>query len=231
MDKNIYKMEGINNNGILSFIAQNDLKGDNLKFSKLYDKISPFYYNGQKIFYKIKFGGERNFRNDFLKYIIVNDNNVVLETSVGTADNFYYMNKNAKYYGVDISMGMLKRAIKHCIKWKINANLNCCEAEDLPYNDNIFDVVYSCGGFNFYNDRQKAVNEMIRVSKPGKRIFIIDETEKTVKEIYKNVPGKELYDSQKANIPLEYIPKDMENIDWKIVCKGYMYILSFDKPK
>jgi hypothetical protein len=70
---------------------------------------------------------------------------------------------------------------------------------------------------------------MIRVIKPGKRIFIIDETEKTVKEIYKNVPGKELYDKTKASIPMEYIPNEMKNIDSKIVCNGYMYIVSFDK--
>jgi ubiquinone/menaquinone biosynthesis C-methylase UbiE len=166
METNIYKTEGKKINGILTFIDQSDLEGDNLKFSKLYNKISPFYYISQKVFYGIKFGGEFKFRNDFLQYIKVNDNDLVLETSVGTGDNFYYMNKNAQYYGADISMGMLKMALKHTKKWKIDAELNCCEAEDLPYEDNVFDVVYSCGGFNFYNDKQKAVNEMIRVSKP-----------------------------------------------------------------
>jgi ubiquinone/menaquinone biosynthesis C-methylase UbiE len=230
METNIYKTEGKKINGILTFIDQRDLEGDNLKFSKLYNKISPFYYISQKIFYWIKFGGEFKFRNDFLQYIKVNDNDLVLETSVGTGDNFYYMNKNAEYYGADISMGMLKMALKHTKKWKINAELSCCEAEKLPYEESVFDVVYSCGGFNFYNDRQKAVNEMIRVSKPGKKIFIIDETEKTVKEIYKSVPGKELYDKEKASVPIEFIPKGMKDVDWKIVCKGYMYILSFTNP-
>jgi ubiquinone/menaquinone biosynthesis C-methylase UbiE len=230
MNANIYKTNGININGIITFIKNDELEGDNLKFSKLYDKISPFYYLGQIIFSKIKFGGEYNFRNDFLKYIHIKDGDIVLETSVGTADNFRYLNKNAKYYGVDISMGMLKRGLKHIKKWKINGELNCCEAENLPYNDDVFDVVYSCGGFNFYNNKKMAINEMIRVSKPGKKIFIIDETEKTVREIYKNVPGKELYDKTKTNIPLEFIPGEMKNIDWKIVCNGYMYIVSFDKP-
>ena len=229
MDTNIYKIIGKQVNGIYTFIEENKLEGDNQKFLKLYNKISPFYNFSQRIFCKIKFGGEYNFRNDFLQYITINDNDMVLETSVGTADNFRFLNKNAKYFGADISIGMLRMALKHIKKWKINAEFNCCEAENLPYNDNIFDVVYSCGGFNFYNDKQKAVNEMIRVSKPGRKIFIIDETEKTVKEIYKNIPGKELYDKSKANIPLEYIPKGMKSIDWKIVCKGYMYIISFEK--
>ena len=115
------------------------------------------------------------------------------------------------------------------MKWKMDAEFNCCKAEDLPYNDNVFDVVYSCGGFTYYNDKQKAINEMIRVSKPGKKIFLIDGTDKIVKEIYKNSSEKELYDRIKTTIPLEYIPKEMKSIEWKIVCKGYTYIISFDK--
>jgi ubiquinone/menaquinone biosynthesis C-methylase UbiE len=230
MDASIYRLDGRETGGIRVFIDQNDREGDNLKFSKLYNKISPLYNFSQRIFYKMKFGGEKNFRDEFLKFIHIHDNDIVLETSVGTADNLRFLNKNARYYGADISAGMLKMAFKHTQKWGIRAELNCCEAENLPYKDNVFDVVYSCGGFNFYNDKQKAVNEMIRVSKPGKKIFIIDETEKTVQEIYKNIPGKELYAKEKTGIPLEFIPEGMKNIQWKIVCKGYMYILSFDKP-
>jgi len=71
---------------------------------------------------------------------------------------------------------------------------------------------------------------MIRVAKTGSKIFIIDETEKTVKNIYKNVPGKELYNAEKANMPIEFIPKNMIDIKSEIACKGYMYIVSFIKP-
>jgi len=230
MELNVYKSNGKNIDGIIVFMDIDNLSGENKKFSKLYNKIAPFYHISQKIFFKIKFGGENNFRTDFLKHIIVKDNDLVLETSVGTADNFYYMNKNAKYYGVDISIEMLKRAKKHSQKWKINSELVCCESENLPFIDDIFNVVYSCGGFNYYNDKQKAISEMIRVAKSGSKIFIIDETEKTIKNIYKNVPGKELYNIEKANMPLELIPKEMENIKGEIICRGYMYIVSFDKP-
>ena len=229
MNTNPYKIDGKNINGIYSFINNMELEGDNLKSSKLYNNFSLFYIIWEKIFFKIKFGGESNFRNDFLKYININDNDIVLETSIGMAENFYFLNKNAKYYGADISIGMLKTAFKNIKRWKINAELNCCEAENLPYNDNSFDVVYSCGGFKLYNNKQKAVNEMIRVSKPGRKIFIIDGTEKIVRETYKNISGNEPYNHLMAKIPLEFIPKEMKNIEWKIVCNGYMYILSFDK--
>jgi len=227
----IFKQGGETVNNITSFIKKDELQGDNRKFAKLYDRIAPLYHIGLKIFCYFKLnGGEREFRNDFLRYIKIEQDNTVLETSVGTADNFYYTNKNAKYYGVDISYGMLKKAVAHCKKWSINATFVHCEAEELPFNDNVFDVVYSCGGFNFFNDKESALAEMIRVAKSGTKIFIIDETEKTVREVYKNIPGKELYDASKTNAPLDLIPKDMKNVDVKIVCKGHMYILSFEKP-
>ena len=229
MENNIYKNNGKVINGINVFLDFSELDGNNKKFSKLYNNIAPFYNISQKIFYKIKFNGERNFRKEFLSKINIKDDDIVLETSVGTADNFYFLNKNAKYVGVDISMEMLKMASKHSKKWKINSELVCCEAEKLPFNDNVFDVVYSCGGFNYYNDKEKAISEMIRVAKNGSKIFIIDETGKTVKNIYKNVPGKKLYDMENAVMPLQLIPKTAKDIKGEIICKGYMYIVSFIK--
>ena len=124
MDKNIYIVNGKNVNGIFTFIEEDEIVGENQKFLKLYNKISPFYNISQRLFYKLKFGGEKHFRNEFLKYIKINDNDLVLETSVGTADNFRFLNKKAKYFGADISTGMLKMALKHIKKWKINAEFN-----------------------------------------------------------------------------------------------------------
>ena len=230
MHETIFKQSGETINGIVTFIQKDELHGDNQKFAKLYDRIAPLYNISQKIFYKLMFNGEQKFRNDFLQLINIKQNDTVLETSVGTADNFFYTNKSAKYYGVDISYGMLKKAVRHCKKWNVDATFVCCEAEQLPFSSNVFDVVYSCGGFNFYNDKAKALMEMIRVAKPGTKIFIVDETEKTVREIYKNVPGKGLYDVSKTKAPLDLIPKEMNNVDVKVICKGYMYILSFEKP-
>ncbi|MGC3979367.1 MAG: methyltransferase domain-containing protein [Paludibacteraceae bacterium] len=63
-----------------------------------------------------------------------------------------------------------------------------CEAESLPFEDASFDVVFHCGELNYYNDKQKAITEMIRVTKPGTKILIVDETDKLVKENYQKNP-------------------------------------------
>ena len=49
------------------------------------------------------------------------------------------------------------------------------EAEDLPFRDREFDAVLSNGGFNHFDDPEKALREMVRVAKPGAPIVIADE--------------------------------------------------------
>ena len=78
--------------------------------------------------------------------------------------------------GADLSLGMLARC---CNVWRKKAaglDLVHCNAEDLPFADNMFDVVFHVGGINFFSDKQKAITEMLRIAKPGTKIMIADET-------------------------------------------------------
>jgi ubiquinone/menaquinone biosynthesis C-methylase UbiE len=218
--------------GIYSFIDEKELTGYNLKYNTLYNRIAWAYHLSQRCFFRLKFGGEKKFREPFLSELNIKSSDKVLETATGTGDNFRFLNKNAAYFGLDLSMGMLKQAKKHCKKWNIPTTLIHCEAEDLPFEDNYFDVVFHCGGINFFNDKQKAINEMIRVAKPGTKLLIVDETDKLVKENYqKNIFIKNDYqEAEKAIIPIDLIPTNMIDIKTTIVCKGLMYKLTFTKP-
>lgn len=156
----------------------------------------------------------------------------LLETSVGAGDNFRYMPKNVTLYGLDLSFGMLKQAMKNTKKWKQQAYLFQGNAEALPFKDNCFDVVFHVGGINFFNNKQAAITEMIRVAKSGTKIVIVDETEKLIESTYKKTPiTKGYYQTGKQiGAPLEFFPDDMRDISCKEICKGLMYCLTFRKP-
>lgn len=79
---------------------------------------------------------------------------------------------------------MLEKCQKSCAK-KTNLQLFHACAEDLPFADNSFDIVYHIGGINFFNDKAKAMQEMLRVAKPGTKILIADETADYVDQQYK----------------------------------------------
>ena len=75
--------------------------------------------------------------------------------------------------GVDLSLKRLK-IISKLYKGKLDLSLVECCVQDLPFLDNIFDMVVNIGSFNNYQDRTKAIKEMQRVAKEGSSILIAD---------------------------------------------------------
>jgi len=89
----------------------------------------------------------------------------LLEVSVGTAANIPHLRSDSEVFGLDISWGMLKRCQKRLAKWKRTAELFQGEAERLPLHEGIFDVAFHVSGINFFNDKARAIAEMICVAR------------------------------------------------------------------
>lgn len=222
----------IDENDIIKVIDQTNISGNNRKYLELYDKIAPLYRIANTIYFKWKFGGEENYRNEFLSALEIKPYDRILETSVGAGDNFRFIRKDVSLVGVDLSYGMLKQARKNLKKWQRDAYLFQGNAEILPFKNNLFDVVFHVGGINFFNDKEKAIQEMIRVAKSGTKIMIVDETEELIETTYKKTPitNKYYQETDQVTSLLEYIPTDMLDIQYKEICKGLMYCITFRKP-
>src|SRR5699024_12623425 len=116
---------------------------------------------------------------------------------------------------------MLKQAVKNDKIWKKQANCFQGNAEVLRFQDDCFDVVFHVGGINFFNNKQAAIKEMIRVAKSGTKIIIVDETEKLVESTYKKTPITKGYyqTGEEIGAPLELIPNNMLDITCREICK------------
>jgi SAM-dependent methyltransferase len=70
--------------------------------------------------------------------------------------------------GLDINEGMLTVARRKApgVDWRHGA------AEALPFDDATFDVVVSQFGLMFFQDRARAIGEMLRVLRPGGRLAV-----------------------------------------------------------
>src|SRR5699024_127995 len=222
----------VQENGIMKIIDDTSVTGNNRKYLELYDKIAPLYRISNAIYFALKFGGEESYRNEFLSELEIKSGDKILETSVGAGDNFRYLPNDVTLYGLDLSYGMLKQAVKNAKIWKKQANFFQGNAEVLPFKDDCFDVVFHVGGINFFNNKQKAIKEMIRVAKSGTKVIIGDETEKLIESTYKKTPiTKDYYQTgERIGAPLEFIPNEMQNIACNEICKGLMYCLTFRKP-
>jgi ubiquinone/menaquinone biosynthesis C-methylase UbiE len=219
-------------NGIPAFLKPEDLTGDNGKYNRLYETIGGFYDDTQRVFLVLKGFNRHLYFESYMSLLEVKPGDSVLETSVGTGLNFKYLPRGVKLSGLDLSPEMLANCQNNLRRWQMDADLYLGNAESLPFTDNSFDVVFHVGGINFFNDRARAIREMIRVAKPGSLLLIADETEKHVKGVYEKGPGGHLYKNRKQPVsaPIDLVPPDMQEIHLEIGRTGEWYMLTFRKP-
>ncbi|MCE5194012.1 MAG: methyltransferase domain-containing protein [Nitrospiraceae bacterium] len=214
------------------FQKEEELKGLDKKYQLIYDKMSWYYDISSRTVMLILDGGVKKVRRDFLKELEIKDNSRVLEVSVGTGENLNHLPRSAKYYGLDIAMKPLRLCQKKMKKIGLDLELFYANAEALPFKDECFDVVFHVGGINYFTNKKAAIDEMIRVAKPGTKIAIIDETEKLAWGASWIVPGARNYYKRDEPIepPVKLLPKDMREVEVKYTTHGLLYCLSFRKP-
>jgi ubiquinone/menaquinone biosynthesis C-methylase UbiE len=214
------------------FLGETEVSGLNRKYQRLYDRIAPFYDITTRLYALFKSGGEKKRRLEYLQELEIKDGDRVLETSIGTGANLRFLPRKASYYGVDISWGMMKRCRHKARKWNLDVELFMCAAEALCFRNEVFDTVFHMGGINYFNDKARAINEMIRVAKPGTKIIIVDETEEVAKKLEKTPGAATFYKDRPETIsaPVDLLPAGMADVKVKVIGGGDLYCLSFRKP-
>ncbi len=221
--------------GIVHFLESDSLTGLNRRFAAMYDWMSWFYRPFSPIMFFFVGIPERRARKEILDRLEPRAGRV-LEVSIGPGVNLPFLHERedvGDICGLDISLGQLKRcrSYLHSKGWPVELFLG--NAETLPYRDNSFESVFHIGGINFFNDKRKAVEEMIRVAKPGARILIADETEKGVRAYNTAAPGfsrRVGADKKKVTAPVDLVPPEMQEVKLTEVWNGFMYLLEFRKP-
>ncbi len=83
-------------------------------------------------------------------------------------------NKSAVSVGIDISRGMLNQSRRALEKHRVEANLVCADALQLPFADGAFEGVVASFLLDLFQQRNipDALREMLRVLAPGGRIVV-----------------------------------------------------------
>jgi ubiquinone/menaquinone biosynthesis C-methylase UbiE len=229
--KRIFPIE----NGIPQFIQPESLTGFNRRFSHLYDWFSWVYRAFSKIAFAYIGMDEEIGRREITDRLDPHGGRV-LEVSIGPGVNLpYLVNRSdvGEVFGLDISIGQLQRCQRYVTQKGWGVDLFLGNGEQLPFRDESFEGVFHVGGINFFNDKKSAIDEMIRVAKPGARILIADETEKGARGYEKFIPGfKKSFDGKRQEIlpPIDLIPANMVETRLLEAWKGWLYCIEFRKP-
>lgn len=98
----------------------------------------------------------------------------VLEIGCGLGtDLLQFARGGALVTGVDLTPNSIELVKKRFGMENLSVDARVADAEDLPFEDDSFDVVYSFGVLHHTPDTQKAINEVHRVLKPGGKIIIM----------------------------------------------------------
>jgi ubiquinone/menaquinone biosynthesis C-methylase UbiE len=130
-------------------------------FSFLYDSIM------EKSVFPGKFKGSYAKHFDILKqqYQDIRGKKII-EIATGSGSTAYLLNKDNSYTGVDISRGLLVRAVKKFEKNNFSdAQFFVADACDLPFKDELFDVAICDLSLNFLGNIEYFLKEIIRVLK------------------------------------------------------------------
>jgi ubiquinone/menaquinone biosynthesis C-methylase UbiE len=136
-------------------------------FSFLYDRIM------EKSIFPKKFNAAIDKHIDILRKECKDIHHAnILEIATGSGNAALFLNTDNNYTGIDISQGLLRKA---CSRFKElgfeRVDLYLASAEDLPFQDHVFDLAICHLSLNFFDDIELFIKELKRVLKVGAIFF------------------------------------------------------------
>ncbi len=98
----------------------------------------------------------------------------VLEVGVGTGKNMPFYPPEMEITAIDLTPGMLERAVKRADGLKLAVDLRLGDVQDLEFPDDTFDTVISTCVFCSVPDPILGLKEVLRVTKPGGQALFIE---------------------------------------------------------
>ena len=132
------------------------------------DTGSSFYFEIQSEMGATKHLGGQKATDEILELCKIKKGSKILEVGCGAGLTTRYLAKkyDVKIIGIDISEKMIKKAKERNKKLK-NAEFMVADAQNLPFKDNTFDIVFTESVIAMVPDKLKAIKEFKRVAKPG----------------------------------------------------------------
>lgn len=149
--------------------------GKKQQVEQMFDNISDGYDNLNKV---ISLGSDLKWKRKIVSLIEKKNPSKILDVATGTGDLALMLaNSSAsEIIGVDISEGMLNVGRKKVSERNLSSKITLVQAdsENLPFEDNYFDVITVAYGIRNFENLEKGLSEMLRVLKPSGTFVILE---------------------------------------------------------
>ncbi len=210
--------------------------GDSERRSRsFYQRYAPFYDWSQGIAALLRGTSDLKSRREAVRHLELKPGQRVLEVCVGTGSNLPLMSERVgplgRLAGLDISPAMLRRCRLKLRRRKLKADLIEGEASRLPFAEATFDAVFHFGGLAEFGDKSGAIQQMMRVARPGARIVICDPglpTDRRLPLVSRLLLKLQFAYSQPP--PLDLIPPQAQDLHLTWFRGGAWYLMDFVNP-
>lgn len=142
----------------------------------MFDAISPKYDLLNRAF---SLGIDQGWRRKVIRLVKQEPVARLLDVATGTADLAILAARRSaagEVVGVDISEGMLRHGRQKVKAAALDARVTLQRADSaaLPFADGSFDAVTVAFGVRNFEDLEKGLREMLRVLRPGGRLFVLE---------------------------------------------------------
>ncbi len=175
---------------------------------------------------------EQSVRNAMIDKLGLRPDSVVLETGAGTGRDSEIiagrLGSAGKLYIQDLSPSFLAKNVERMRSSSTRVEPALANGYYLPFADNSFDACFHFGGINAFGDIKRAFSEMARVTKPGGKVVVGDES--MPPWLRETEFGRVLMNSNpefKYPLPLEKLPVEARKTRLEWIIGGVFYVIDF----
>ena len=131
----------------------------------------------------------KNLVKIFTDLLVIKKDSQILDVGCGEGAFLEQIKQYKSLSGIDLSENAIFK-----INTKIKGDFKVSQANNLPFEDNYFDIVICFSIFHYFESidySKQVINELIRVTKPLGQILIGDINDFDKKELYLSIRNKE----------------------------------------
>lgn len=222
--------------GVPQLVFPEELAGEDLRARRLWDRISPIW--GLLLAATNVIRGIHGLEEprQLAEKLELQPGHAVLETAAGAGRNLgsiaQAVGEQGLVFGLDLSAQQLRRAPRALRHLANPPELILGNSSHLPFDDGAFDAVLDGFGMKYYPDKRRAMEEMLRVVKPGGKVVIAElglpeGKRRTLRQRILLLWLPHFRDPP----PIDQVPDSVQDLTFEWDAPGTVYTIAFRKPE